>query len=246
MSAAVDLWSCANCGKHVELKHCPCRKAAYCNADCQKQHRNVHKYVCVVCRDFEVGSAQAAHTDAARDAVLDMLSKIGMPFTMLTAAQVDDIKNGKDAFPPPVDASGFGPKPRCFEGAEQPSIPHDVRHRWMAIAEDLTRWCAENTKHGLHYAVVFEKKGIMELPITKVMPQDVMPHCGMRWPEKNFGTSELRHNPNLMLVSFSMAGYSMEQYEEQVYQIDWTKVPTARMIVSVEKQKWAARLLSTE
>jgi hypothetical protein len=136
--------------------------------------------------------------------------------------------------------------PRCFEGAERADIPHDVRHRWTKIGEDVARWCTENMKHGLHYAVLFQKRGIMEMPFTDVMPEGVFPHLGMRLPSKNFGSSELRHNPNLMLVTFNMHGYTMEQYDKKVYEIDWTKVPTARMIVSVEQDRCAARLLSMD
>ncbi len=83
---------------------------------CQRQHRKVHKNVCEVIRDFEVGTPQAAQTDAAKDAVMDMMGKIGMPFTMLTAAQVEDMKAGKDIFQPPVDQSNYGLRPKCFDG----------------------------------------------------------------------------------------------------------------------------------
>ncbi len=98
---------------------------------------------------------------------------------------------------------------------------------------------------GLHYAVVFEKKGIMNLPISDVLPMDIL-STGMRWPEKNFGTSELRDNPDLMLVDFAMLEYNLKQYEENINEIDWTKLPAARMIVSIENGHWAGRLLSIE
>ncbi len=121
-----------------------------------------------------------------------------------------------------------------------------MRHRWIAIGKDVAEWCDKfSSSQGLHYAVVFEGKNIMDKPIKEVFQFDDLPNDGARWPETDFGTSELRDNPDLMLVDFELH-QSIEEYELTVSEIDWTKMPAARMIVSIENGKWAGRLLSIE
>ncbi len=116
----------------------------------------------------------------------------------------------------------------------------------MAIGKDVAEWCDKSSdSQGLHYAVVFEAKNILDKPINEVFEFDDLPNNGARWPGKDFGTSELRDNPDLMLVDFELH-QPIEEYEQMVSEIDWTKMPAARMIVSIENKQWAGRLLSIE
>jgi len=55
--------------------------------------------------------------------------------------------------------------------------------------------------------------------------------------------SELGSNPHLHLIVFAMR-MDLKPYTEQMLNIHWPSAPSARLVVTLEKGKWAGRLVS--
>ncbi len=132
---------CANCRKHATpptlYANCPCKLAAYCSTDCQKQDRKVHKRVCTVLRGVKIGSASAARSAAGHEAVTEMLKKIGMPFSFMTADQIDRISAGQDAWANPETTDSKEYVPFCYRDEPAVMISMENKQRWLAIGTDV-------------------------------------------------------------------------------------------------------------
>ena len=109
--------------------------------------------------------------------------------------------------------------------------------RWLVDS----RFVKAEMAIGLVYAVIFEKKSEeqfidveeTDLPYTTYTLQREVQHF----------PSEIGSNPNLLLATFTLC-VDLDDYTKQVFNIDWKKMPSVRMLISIEKGRWAGRLLS--
>jgi len=224
-----------------------CQLAAYCSRECQRQHRKVHKRVCTHLRDFTIGTAAAANSAAQRDAITDMLKRTGMPFSILTAEQIDHISE-HGTMP---QQEKLVDQPRCFANMEA-TVTEEQRRRWVAIGSDVQQWLNRSERvlnvlrhgDGFVYAVVFEKEAA-ESEFLKLSASGLPGHSYFVQHTVGNFASELGSNPNLKLAVFEMRMHATE-YKEQMLNIDWPSIPSARMLTAmvVEKAAWASRLLS--
>jgi len=209
----------------------------------------VHKKVCTQLRDFTIGTAAAAQSASGLDCITDMLKQTGLPFNILTAEQIDHIKeHGKM---PPQEK--LGERPRCFANMEA-TVTEEQRRRWVAIGSDIQQWLNRSERprvlsvlrhaDGFVYAVVFEKEAA-ESAFLKLSTSGLPGHSYFVQHTVGNFASELGSNPNLKLAVFEMRMNATE-YTEQMLNIDWPSIPSARMLTSmvVEKEAWASRLLS--
>jgi len=212
----------------------------------------VHKKVCTQLRDFTIGTAAAERGCAVLDSVLAMgefFKREGMPFNILTAEQIDNIKENRDISPRPEQV-GDHERPRCFANSEA-TVTEEQRRRWVIIGSDIQQWLNRSElvmnilrDRGFVYAVVFEKEAA-ESAFLKLSTSELP---GQSYHEQhtvgNFA-SELGNNANLKLVVFAMH-MSAAEYTEQMLNIYWPAIPSARMLTSMvlEQQGWASRLLS--
>ncbi len=110
-----------------------------------------------------------------------------------------------------------------------------IEQRWFELARNFGSWLYEGytSKHsGIPYAVIFEAEDIIHKNHDSLVPRGFLP-----FDDFDIVTSEER--PNILSMIYHING-TIEQYEEKMKKIDWYQLAAARIVLTLQDNRWFA------